>query len=435
MGFINMVVKDMKSILYDVKSLAVLLLMPMVLMTILGMSLSGVFGDEVESGIPSAHIGVVKAYDMAQEMYKVAGRIDLESLSKSTLDGVNAEKNFFKFLDSDALGEILTYEVMTLEQGNKALADGEITALIVLPKDFVFNGYMVLQGSRIVTDIAYYIQEDNAFMASIVLSIIESYTETYNHLYAQQRMMSKKLLAAGYGDALGNMEDMFGGMHLEDSGVTLDVRALEQAETINSFQYYAAAMMCMFLLYAAGVGGRALLQERRDKTVSRLVVSGNGLTMMIASNFVRVMGLVLVQSTIMVTYASLVLGIDWGSMTTVVITVLLSAFTIAAMGTFIGIITLIADNYKVANAFEFGLVYVMALLGGSYIPVEVLPEPMQRLGFLAVNGQALNMYINGMYRLPIRESLPEMAIMTAFGMGFMGLSWLLIRGEGRQVVC
>lgn len=430
----DLLVKDMKNILYDVKSLAILLLMPVVLMTILGMSLSGVFGDETESGIIDAHIGIVKAYDMDEEMYKVQGKVDLTTIDQVTIDALNAEKIFFEMMDNEDL-DFITYEVMTEDDGLTALESGEIEALVILPKDFLFNSYMRLQGSRLVTEITYYINEERDFIANIVLGIIQGYADMNNHIYAQQYLLTKAAIGAGNMAIQSNMTDMFDMTALEDNALTLTVSSLESSESINSFQYYAAAIMCMFLLYTAGIGGRALLEERQEQTIQRITVSGNGLGLIMTSNYIRVMCLAMVQSVIMIVYSAVVLGVDWGSLITVILTIILSSFAVASIGMLIGVVTLISNNYKVANAFEFGIVYVMALIGGSYIPVEVLPEPMQRIGFLAVNGQALNMYVNGMYRLPIGESLPEITAILIFSLVFISLSVLLIRGKGRELAC
>ena len=435
MRFRDLVIKDMKNVLYDIKSLAIILLMPIVIMSILGMSLQGVFGEEGESGVAMTSIGVVKAYDMEEQMAKVAGRIDLKEIDQATMDGLNPEKNFFLMLDNDEIKSFITYDLMSKDEGVAALEANEITALIVLPDDFVFNSYMLLNGSRLVSNIDYIINPENDFFAGIILGIIDGYVETTNHIYAQQRLTTMTLLSTNHMAALENIGDMFDSAALEASALNLTIRATQREESISSFQYYAAAIMCMFLLYTAGIGGRALLQERNERTIPRLTVGGHGLEVIVWSNFVRVMCLALVQSGIMIAYSNWVLGVDWGSGLTVVITMVLASFAVSGIGMLVAVITLISGNFNAANAFEFGLVYVMALIGGSFIPVEGLPKILQQLGFLSVNGQALKMFINGMYNLPLSESLVEMTVLLAFGLIFIIVSMLLIRGKGRSLVC
>lgn len=435
MKLYDLIIKDIKNILYDVKSLAIILIMPIVLMSILGMSLQGVFGEESDSGVAMAHIGVVKAYDFNDEMVKVAGRIELDTIAPSTLDGLNAEKNFFALLDNEDIQGFLTYELMSEAQGLEALEEGTITALLIMPKNFIYNSYMMLEGSRLVSEIGYKINPENDFFATIVFGIIDSYVDMTNHIYAQQRLMTMTLLSSGNMDAMDAVMETFDRESLDMSGIDLTVKATQRDESISSFQYYAAAIMCMFLLYTAGIGGRALLQERNERTIPRLVVGGHGLGIIVMSNFVRVMILATIQSVIMISYSSIVLGVDWGDRQTILLTILVSSFAIAAIGMFIAVVTLIANNYKVANVFEFGVVYVMALIGGSFIPVEGLPEILQKLGFLSVNGLALKMYINGMYELPLSDSWSYSSGLLLFGIIFIGASMLLIRARGRDLTC
>jgi len=242
MKFRYLVVKDMKNVLYDVKSLVIILLMPMVIMSILGMSLQGVFGEEGESGVAMTRIGVVKSYDMEEQMAKVAGRIDLTVVEETTMEGLNPEKNFFMMLDNKEIKSFIDYNLMSRDEGIAALEAEEITALIVLPEDFVFNSYMLLNGSRLVSEINYIINPENDFFAGIILGIIDGYVETTNHIYAQQRLTTMMLLSTNNVEALDNMSELFDSAALEVSALNLNIRATQREESINSFQYYAAAI-------------------------------------------------------------------------------------------------------------------------------------------------------------------------------------------------
>ena len=61
----QMIVKDMKVILRDKKILLIILLMPLVLMTILGMAFSS--GGESDSYRFERKIAIVKEYDLEEE--------------------------------------------------------------------------------------------------------------------------------------------------------------------------------------------------------------------------------------------------------------------------------------------------------------------------------------------------------------------------------
>lgn len=435
MRLIDLIIKDVKTVVYDIRSLAIILIMPIVLMSILGMSLQVVFGDESESGIINAHIGVVKNYNYDGEMAKVAGRVDLDSFEEDTISNLNAEKHLFNMLDGDEIRDFITYELVTEDKGFDMLANGELDAVLVLPKDFIFNSYMMLSGSRLISDIKYYVNPEDDFVAGMLGNIFASYVETNNNEYAKNRFIMTDFVAS-----LPEGATVDGAMFETDvdhgtSQIEVSMKSVYRNETISSFQYYAAAIMCMFLLYSAGVGGRALLEERKEQTIPRLTVSGNGLGKIVLSNYIRVVMLVIIQSMIMIVYSALVLKVDWGNPVVVLVTMLLSSLAIASIGTLIAIVTLIANNYKVANAFEFGLIYVMALIGGSFIPVEQLPEGVGKLSFLSVNGQALKMYIRGMYDLSLASNSNEITMILTFTVIMIVASLILIQWKGRELAC
>lgn len=435
MRFTDMLLKDIKTVVYDVKSLAIILIMPIVLMSILGASLQGVFGEETESGVALAHIGIVKAYDVEAQFYKLEGKMDLSTMDSDTFEAMNPEKSFFELMDDEGLQEFVTYELVDEASGNLMLENEDIDALVILPEDFIFNSYMVLNGSRMVSEIDYLVNPNNGFVAGIVESIIEGYVEMNNNIYAIQRTAISEVGGKIPKGVPFSLEDMLSQMTDNIAAVEIEVRSIHREEAITSFQYYSAAIMCMFLLYSAGLGGRALLLERKEKTIPRLTVSGNGLVRIVFSNYLRVVMLVILQSIIMIGYSSLVLGVEWGSMQSILVAIIMSALAVAAIGMFIAIVTLISDNYKVANIFEFGLVYIMALLGGSFVPVETLPESISKLGFLSLNGQVLEIYINGMYQLPISSSFYAIGILTGFTVIFVGGSMLLIGRRGSELAC
>lgn len=432
MRLLHLFIKDIKVIVYDVKTLAIIMLMPIVLMSILGMSLNGVFSEESESGILNSKIGVVPLYNMDEELYKVAGKVDLSEYDQDLVTALNPEASLKSMLSNEEIKDILDSEWMDSERAEVAMDQGQIDGILYLPKDFVYNHYMTLAGSRIKSELTLVTDPDKQFIGDIISTIFKSYTDTVNHIFARNRVVTSSLMTLSQ-EALDGIK----GLEFEkddlQKGIVLKVQTVDKKESVNSFQYYAAAIMCMFLLYAAGVGGRALLEERKDHTLLRLKVTGMGMGAMVLSNYFRILVLVILQSGVMIIYSSLVLKVKWGSMIHVVTAVVLSGFAIGAMGAFISVVTLILDNYKVANAFEFGLVYVMALVGGSYIPVEMLPAFFRKIDFISINGQALKIYIGGMYQLPLNQYLPQILNMILFGFIFIVMTLGLIKWKGERL--
>lgn len=368
MGILNLFIKDVKMVAYDVKTLAIIVIMPVVLMSILGMALRGVFGDE--TGISEkAIIGI------AMEAEGPFGDALISTLESEDLKG------------------FITYEKASYEEGLKKLSDLEYDALLRIPKDFYTTGNLdYINGTRstVLSGIAESFMTEYAFMAGAAISGIELTGET----------------------------------------VEIEEQNVRRTESISSFQYYSAAIMSMFLLYAAGIGGRAVLEEKRENTLKRTLVTGEGIKGVLISNFLRVMAIVMLQSIVMILFSSLVLRVRWGSPVTLLATMIFSGFAIASIGTFIAVISLKLDNFRVANIFEFVIVYFMTLIGGSFLPIQMLPKIIQKLDFLSISGQSLKMYINSMYNLPLSKSYGEMVTLIIYGLVFSLVAYLIAKRGG-----
>jgi ABC-2 type transport system permease protein len=207
---------------------------------------------------------------------------------------------------------------------------------------------------------------------------------------------------------------------------------VEQYELVDSFTYYTAAMLCMFMLFSAGIGGRSMLEEKENITYHRMKVLGVTYFQMMISKMIVVLIICLLQSAVMISLSSIFFGVDWGNYLSVIIIALCGSFAIGGLGSFIGAISLRSGNYKLANAFEGALVQVLALLGGSYIPLSVLPKFFTKISKFTVNGQALSAYLKTAQGMAIGNITSEIFMILLFGALFFGAAWLLVSSEGRK---
>ena len=111
MVIIKVIIKDLKVLLSDKKAMAVMLLMPLVLMTILSLALKGSFSSGDEIAWKSVNIAVVKKYDRTTDIKMFKDLLSSDFLKKgigedtiqdllTSIDEVDPEKIFFKnFLD------------------------------------------------------------------------------------------------------------------------------------------------------------------------------------------------------------------------------------------------------------------------------------------------------------------------------------------------
>ncbi len=152
MRVFEMVLKDLKVFFSDKKALGIMILMPVILTTILGFALKSAF--IVDENTYKTRIGVVREYNQEEDLQKfksvlnnnlVLNNIDDKTKIKlfKGVEGLSIEEIFFKeFLESKELQKYVEYQIFDREEALNKLNKGEISAVVVLPKEFVFDMYV-----------------------------------------------------------------------------------------------------------------------------------------------------------------------------------------------------------------------------------------------------------------------------------------------------
>jgi len=110
----------------------------------------------------------------------------------------------------------------------------------------------------------------------IVTSLMEAYTNTMSSVIIGKNVLIESASANDIGgDGFDNIDEIMEGMAdlVAGTNVNIDNVTVEGRRSIKSSEYYAAAMMTMFLLFAAGQGGRMLLEEKDNQTYQRMVIA------------------------------------------------------------------------------------------------------------------------------------------------------------------
>ena len=65
----------------------------------------------------------------------------------------------------------------------------------------------------------------------------------------------------------------------------------------------------------------------------------------------------------------------------------------ALLGLLFAIISLFTQNYKLTNVLQSGVFQILAFFGGSYVPVEILPEIFSKIKLFLINGVITDGYL------------------------------------------
>ena len=106
---------------------------------------------------------------------------------------------------------------------------------------------------------------------------------------------------------------------------------------------------------------------------------------------------------------------------------------LAAMGLALLVAAVARSEVQVA-LFGAVPVLVLALIGGCVLPREMMPEQTQKFSLLTPQGGALDAYrellnASAGYQPNLSIVLEACGVLGAFGMGFLGLAWGLLRLE------
>lgn len=445
MKVISIIRKDLKTILSDRKALAIILVMPLVLMVILSSAMKGTFMNTGAGSMEKVDIAVVRQYDAAKDEQRFMNFLDNGLLAKelggtsgelkeSSRD-VDPEKIFFKdFLGSDEVNRIIGYRLEEENNARELLKSGEVSAIVFLPESFVYDMKInLLTPFRNNVRINIVTHPDRGISGMVVSSVMEAYSESISSVVIGKNVLIEAAMEQGLGtDSLKGMKGVMDEINDAMMGIKTDIEdiTVKGRRIISSFEYYSVAMMTMFILFAASHGGRMLLEEKENMTYQRMVMAGTSKLAIIAGKILTVFLIALLQIGIMIMFSRFVLRVDWGSGIPVLLVSLSAAFAIAGIGGTLAAATYRVGNYKMASIFETAIIQTMALLGGSFFPIDIMPSFLQKLSFISINGVALKAYLKIMRGYGLEAVTGSIAVLAATGALFALLSVALLREKG-----
>lgn len=445
MKVISIIVKDMRTILSDRKSLIIILLMPLVLMVILSSALKGTFTSSTGS-MEKVDIAVVRQYDKAADLKMFDNTLKGGLLSQGIGDKaaeelrvtgseVDPEELFLEdFLGSEEVSKIIGFRPEEKDKAEELLKNGEISAIVLLPERFVYDMKMnLLTPFRNKVDIRVLTHPDRSINGQVVQSVMEAYTDTMTSVIIGKNVLIEASIENELtDDGFKGMKEAMDGIREVLEGIRVDVlsKELQGRKPISSMEYYSVAMLTMFILFAAGHGGRMLLEEKDNITYQRMIIAGTPKLGILAGKFFSVFLIALLQIVIMIAFSRFALKVDWGGGLPVTLISLSAAFAIAGIGSTLASATYRAGNYKMASIFETVIIQSMALLGGSFFPIDIMPSIFQKLSFFSINGVALKAYLKIMMGYGTSEVMFHIVVLTAVGAVFTLLSVLILREKG-----
>jgi ABC-2 type transport system permease protein len=361
--------KDFKIRMRDRKGMVTMIVMPLILTAILGAALSEVMGGD--GGFSETTVGLYQA--------------DQDPIAEALHTEVLLELEFVKVKlaqDDDELKELL-----------KA---GKIDVGLSIPMEWssdINNGGL--------KEISIYSQTDKQVKATVIQSIVESFSERVKTVSLSTTAVISDLTesrAATTGAGTENMKEV----------VDIIVADLNQAgqiqfeieeesigkKMVSSMQYYAAAMAVMFLLFNATMGAKSIIQERNTETLARLMMSPTSNGSILIGKFMGTLLFALIQLIIFYIATSLFYDVHWGGNILQVVAVGI-AYSVAVSGLSM-ILAAVVSEEKTTDLISGVGVQIFAILGGSMLPIYIFPDALQSFANITPNKWALTSFLSVM---------------------------------------
>jgi ABC-2 type transport system permease protein len=375
-----------------------LFLMPLLLIFILGTVFSSSFssGDKV----------------FTPEVVKVAivGSTGSETSKSSdrAMDSVTSQLEAY-LKSPDISGMIKLQHVETREEAEKKVRAREADYAVIVPSDFdeqVMSGKetrleLILghdQGENLIAGTVFdnFLDEVNQGLAvSTVMGKVDSKQETDVPVFSSSSNLSS---SAGSNTNKDTPSYVTSGS-LNESGVAY-----------TASQYYASAMMIMFLLYAGSTASTSLYNEKSNHTLYRLQSLPISPAQIFLGKMVGNSIVAILQATVIITVSSLLFDVDWGDRPLILMGVCL-LLVIASMA--IGaLVTLMVRTSSSADAIMQVIIVGMTFLSGGFTPLSV--DFINHMGLFTVSHWGMESMLRIMLHASTRdivESISMLAVM------------------------
>ncbi|MDB4393768.1 ABC transporter permease [Rhodopirellula sp.] len=196
----------------------------------------------------------------------------------------------------------------------------------------------------------------------------------------------------------------------------IDVMGEGKANPVVSM--YASGIAVMFLLFGATGGGGALLEERENQTLDRLLSTQMSMDQLLLGKWFYMSCVGVLQVGVMFVWAQFVFNVDLlGHLDGFLMMTVVTALAASGFGLFLA--TLCKSRGQL-NGLSVILILTMSALGGSMVPRYLMSDELQQYGLWTFNAWALDGYTKVFWReLPVEALAPQLAVLLVSGVVFL----------------
>jgi len=369
MKFWHIAVKDLKVRVRDKSAFVVLLILPMAMIIILG------------------------------TVFNWAGTSFTASLTLVDLDGGDMAKRLTQdvFASSQLKDLLVVTSVATEAEARSRVEGGKTGAAVIIPAGFSSG---VTAGTKV--SIIVLGNPETATQAGVVRNIVASFTAEVQRRQLAASIAIRTLQQSGavppqrMQEAMQSVLDEVSASQ-QTGTVSVKTTTQEGIKVPRAIDYYAIGMALLYLIFTANTGTEAMLEEKRQHTLSRVLSTPTSRSQVLLGKLTGIFALAALQFGMIIALTRLLYGVNWGASVPAVI-VMATATVLAGAG-LSTMIAALARTPEQAGEIGPAVALIYSLLGGSMWAVYNMPAWLSAVSRLTFTRWAIegftSLMVNG----------------------------------------
>jgi linearmycin/streptolysin S transport system permease protein len=228
---------------------------------------------------------------------------------------------------------------------------------------------------------------------------------------------------------IGNDTSMDNNMSLKMTSI---LKEDTQKGNLGLIQAVAGTAIMMLLFSIATIGG-GLLDEKEAGTLKRLLYSPLKPTDILFGKMIAALVLAILQLVVMFVFSWLAFGLPiFMDITALLLMILTTAFAVSSFGIFL---VAIAKTRQQLQSLSTIIILTMSAIGGSMIPLFVMPAIMQKIAVVSLNYWGIQGFYDIFWRnLTVIDMLPKMGILVGIGLVMTIISVSLFKKNVLKII-
>jgi ABC-2 type transport system permease protein len=182
--------------------------------------------------------------------------------------------------------------------------------------------------------------------------------------------------------------------------------------TLSAAGYFAPSMVILALFFCGVVLARGLVAERRSRTLARILLADTRPSTLLGAKFLVALVTGLLSAAVALG-AFAAAGVHLGNWPTII---LLTVFAAVAMISTASLAVLLARNEEQAGTIGVVTVFVLAIIGGNFVPLSQTGGALSTLSLITPNGWAVHGFADLAVATgnPVRAVWPALAALVVF---------------------